>query len=237
MSRAIVLLSGGQDSVTCLFLAAENYKSVHALTINYGQRHAVELQAARTAAMIANVATHEIIDLPQVLVSRSPLTDRSKEVGQYESVSDLPGGVEPTFVPGRNILFLTLAGNRLASIDAEAIYIGVSQEDFGGYWDCRGEFIEAMQEALESGLYGSRRAVPLLTPLLDLDKRETVLTALSMAQRGSRVMEALAHSHTCYRGDVPPCQKCHACLLRAKGFAAAGVADPLVERLQKEGKL
>lgn len=240
----IVLLSGGQDSTTCLFWAARQFEPdrIVALSVNYGQRHAAELESAQKVLGVFKArlpkieVIHEIVDVGPILAGTSPLTDHSRAVGTYEGVKALPGGLEATFVPARNILFLTLAGNRAVVYDAEHIVTGTAQEDFGGYPDCRASFIDRMEEALNGGLFldgGTARRLRIWTPLMFLSKGETVGLAAGL----EGCMEALAFSHTCYKGSVPPCGSCHACLLRGKGFRAAGLEDPLVARLKGEGRL
>jgi 7-cyano-7-deazaguanine synthase len=218
--RAVVLLSGGQDSTTALFWALRRFNVVRAISFDYGQRHAVELDAARKIAELAEVE-HVVLTLGDVFEGESPLTRADVDVEQYASADVLPGGLEATFVPGRNVTFLALAGSHAAALDADHLVIGVSQEDFGGYPDCRAGFVGAMEAALREGL--GRDHLVINTPLLHLSKRETV----ELAQRLPGCMEALAHSHTCYRGERPACGRCHACLLRLKGFVEAGALDPI----------
>ena len=220
--RALVVLSGGQDSTTCLYWAKREFAEVRALCFDYGQRHRIELDSAEAVAKLAGVEL-ERIDLGPIFAGLSPLTNSARTVERYASAEALPGGLEDTFVPGRNILFLSVAANRAYTLGADALIIGVSEEDFGGYPDCRADFIVAMEQALRLGLDTS---LEILAPLARLDKAATV----RLAQELDGAMEALAYSHTCYEGESPPCGACHACLLRARGFAQAGVADPLVER-------
>lgn len=229
---AVVLLSGGQDSTTCLFWALnQGYDKVLALSIWYGQRHDVELAAAADVVRVARehypqaTITHEPLRVGQVLDSTSPLVS-DNTLGVYDTAADLPGGVEPTFVPGRNLLFLTLAANRAAELDASAIVTGLCQEDFGGYFDCRRDFVDAMEVALAQGFVGRDEWVPVLTPLMDMSKADSVRLAMDLPD----CMAALAWSHTCYAGEFPPCGECHACHLRIRGFEEAGVVDPLVLR-------
>jgi 7-cyano-7-deazaguanine synthase len=235
---AVVLLSGGQDSTTCLFWTLEGgAQRVHALSIRYGQAHALELESARAVVQAAREQypdaeiTHEELDVGAVLVGSSPLLPDGDKLGQYETVEQLPGGVEPTFVYGRNLLFLVLAANRLATLvegdQRGCIVTGVAQEDFGGYPDCRLDFIEAMSRAIDEGFVGHEGWLTIHTPLMDLNKAATV----RMAQSIPGCMDALGLSHTCYAGVFPPCGKCHACHLRIRGFAEAGVADPLMDRV------
>ena len=233
-TRIVLALSGGQDSTTCLAWAVALGLEVWPVTIHYGQRHLREVEAAHKIVHLAGLADrHEVIRLPSgILASSSPLVDAQAEVGQYPDAQSLPGGVESTFIPGRNILFLTLLANRAIKIGAASLLIGVSQEDYGGYHDCRETFILAMQEALNWGLIGKPQGLVITAPLLHLSKRETVLLGEEV---GAGTL--LAHSHTCYRGEYPPCGHCHACLLRQRGFDEAEVLDPLLVRAGEEGLL
>lgn len=241
MKKPLVILSGGQDSTTCLYWAKQmpGVEEVHAVTFDYGQRHAIEIQAAGRVAEMAGVASHEFIRLPDgVLRGTSPLVNPDYEVGQYESAKALPGGLEDTFVPARNILFLTLAANRAHCLGCDTLVIGVSQEDYGGYPDCRIGFINAMEKALCEGM---PKIILIKKPLITLNKRQTVemardLDAIHRRESGTPeggCLDALAYSHTCYNGEYPPCGRCHACLLRAKGFEEAGQPDPLTARCAK----
>lgn len=220
MTKALTIFSGGQDSTTCLYWAKQNYDEVVALTFNYNQRHIKEIESAKAIAKMADVH-HEIIDMGAIFAGLSPLTDLTKSVDSYKSSNDLPGGLEKTFVPGRNILFLCVAANRAYVTGCDDMIIGVSEEDFGGYPDCRLDFINKMEESLASGL---DKRIKIVTPLVNLTKRKTV----ELAQSLPGCMEALAFSTTCYNGDVPPCGHCHSCLLRQKGFDEAGITDPLL---------
>lgn len=230
MKKPLVVLSGGQDSTTCLYWvkAQPEVEEIHCLTFDYGQRHGIELRSAHKVGMMAEVDGHELVELPDgVLIGDSPLVNSDIEVDQYESEDEMPGGIEKTFVPARNILFLSIAANRASVLGCDSIVIGVSQEDFGGYPDCRGDFISAMSEAISEGL---PEPVLIVTPLINKTKKETVEMAVEL---DNGVMEALAMSHTCYQGEWPPCGRCHSCLLRAKGFEEAGVPDPLITHVEE----
>jgi 7-cyano-7-deazaguanine synthase len=229
--KALVVFSGGQDSTTCLFWAKQNFKEVHAVTFNYGQRHSRELDAARQIALLAGVASHEFVDVGPVLRGTSPLVSDS-QLEQYDNWGVLPGGLEKTFVPGRNILFLTLAGNRAYCLGADAIVTGICEEDFGGYPDCREQFRVAMEDALYNGL---DKKIEIIAPLMYKTKKETVEMALEMSFHDVAAWNALAFSHTAYDGQYPPVGKDHATLLRAKGFEQANLPDPLVLRAWSEG--
>lgn len=239
--KKLVILSGGQDSTTCLALAIGEVgvENVHTITFDYGQRHRAEVEAAVTIAIEAGilVANFEVLRIPGILKGSSPLVNKATAVDQYADAASLPGGLEKTFVPMRNTLFLTLAANRAVLLAASAgeevaVVTGVSQEDYGGYPDCRIEFIALMENLINASL-----ADPLLpeiiieTPLINLTKKATVELSEKIGARW-----LIAHSHTCYNGGVPPCGKCHACLLRQKGYDEAGVTDPLIERMRAEGR-
>lgn len=225
-NRAVVLLSGGQDSTTCLYWAISRFSRVFAISFDYNQRHSIELKCAKIIAEKAQVSW-EILETCQ-LRSTSPLTSNN-QVQHYKSVEDLPQGIEPTFVPCRNILFLTIAANYSISKKAMNIVTGVCQVDYGGYPDCRSEFISSVEKTLNLGIFGHhykysqiREQIKIHTPLMYLSKKETVLLAKEL-----NCIEALADTHTCYEGKTPPCKKCHSCLLRERGFKEAGIEDPL----------
>lgn len=234
--KALVVLSGGQDSTTCLAdaIATHGVENVHAITFDYGQRHRVEISSALLIAKLAKIsARHEVVTVSRILKGTSPLVDQAATVDLYSSTSTLPGGLEKTFVPMRNTLFLTIAANRAVDIamhsgDSVFVITGVSQEDYGGYPDCRADFLHAYREMLRASLDDPDIPEVLIdAPLLFLNKAATVLWSEGI--EGAR--QLLAFSHTCYNGQVPPCGHCHACLLRAKGYQEACVIDPLIERL------
>lgn len=224
MSKALVILSGGQDSTTCLAVAKQQFESVHAVTFNYGQRHQIEVESARRVAELLEVSSHEIIDMGAILKGPSPLIS-GNQVGEYNSPDELPSGVEPTFVEGRNLLFLTIAANRAAILGVSDIFMGVCEEDFAGYWDCRQKFIDAAQIAMSEAIYGVSDKFKIHTPLMSLSKAQSVHLAVDVL--GDRFNEIFAQTHTCYNGVPGGCGKCHACLLRDMGFREAGVDDPI----------
>lgn len=231
---AIVVLSGGQDSTTCLFWARHLGFEVHAVTFDYNQRHAREIEAAAKVAKLAGVLSHEIITMGPVLKGTSPLvSDNALE--QYADHKSLPGGLEKTFVPMRNQMFLTIAANRAYIHNAEALVTGVCEEDYGGYPDCRQQFIHALAHACNLGTFtgedGAPGSLAILTPLMRLTKKATVDLALTLPG----CYAALAWTHTSYDGAYPPVGHDHATLLRAKGFEEANVPDPLVLRAFTEG--
>lgn len=237
---ALVVFSGGQDSTTCLYHAIAEGHKVHALTINYAQKHMAEIQAAKAIFAAAmeehkgSVISHEILSLGPILLSASPLVS-GNPLEQYENHSSLPGGIEKTFVPMRNQLFLTLAANRAIAIGADLIVTGVCEEDFGGYPDCREVFISALQKAINLGNEGAAQELEIQTPLMFLTKAETVQMAVELSKEGFNAYKALGYSHTAYDGQYPPVGKDHANLLREKGFFEAQIPDPLVLRAVREG--
>lgn len=229
--KVVVVLSGGQDSTTCLFLCKMYGCEIHAVTFDYGQRHSRELEAAKRVGELAGVASHEFIKLGDgILASTSPLVDKSATLEQYTDHQSLPGGLEKTFVPMRNLLFLTIAANRAYALGAQCLVTGVCEEDSGGYPDCRRDFIEMFANTIAVGAFTGENGAPgdfgIFTPLMSLTKAESV--KLAVAVPGAYA--ALAYSHTAYDGEYPPVGKDHASLLRAKGFEQAGYPDPLVLR-------
>jgi 7-cyano-7-deazaguanine synthase len=219
------------------------FKKVHAITFNYGQRHAKEIMAAIDICNLVN-CEHEVLRLPvETLHGTSPLISGS-DLEQYENHEALPGGLEKTFVPMRNQLFLTIAANRAYTLNTNVIVTGVSAEDYGGYPDCRPDFIAAMVVASSLGAFTGKDGAPsslrILTPLMHKDKEATVNMALGLSDIDNtrpNCYQALAFSHTAYDGKFPPTGKDHASLLRAKGFELAMVPDPLVLRAVYMGEM
>jgi 7-cyano-7-deazaguanine synthase len=218
---AVVLLSGGQDSTTCLYWAKGRFERLYALTFDYRQRHRIELEAARTIAQMAGVAAHRILKISELA-----------ELGGSALLSDMPiqeaserGNLPNTFVPGRNLLFLVLAAAWAYQLECHDLVGGMCQTDYSGYPDCRRATIDALERAIELGMEWSVR---IHTPLMFLTKAESVRLAQEVGALG-----ALAYSHTCYEGRFPPCGVCPACRLRAKGFEEAGIEDPLLVRARQ----
>jgi len=217
--KVLVVLSGGQDSTTCLYWAIDRYGvgAVDTVTFDYGQRHHIELECAANVADFAGVPNTCLpIDTLAALGGDS-LTDPDIDVG---SDLDLDTGLPNTFVPGRNLIFLTYAAAFAYRSGIQNLVTGVAQTDYSGYPDCREETIIALQNALRLGMESE---VTIHTPLMHLSKKETVELARDLGG-----LPALAYTHTCYNGERPPCGQCPACKLRAKGFEEAGVVDPLL---------
>lgn len=239
MKKCLVVLSGGQDSTTCLFWAIKLGYEVHAVTFDYGQRHQIEIESAKTIARMAGVASHEIVELgSDVLRGSSPLVNPLMELEQYKDYHSLPGGLEKTFVPMRNQLFLTIAANRAYVKGIHVLVTGVCEEDYGGYPDCRKDFINALEMTCNLGTFTNEPDtlpyLEILTPLMHLTKAQSVELAWDMSEEGSGCYEALAYSHTAYDGQYPPTGNDHATLLRAKGFEEAGIPDPLILRAWRD---
>jgi 7-cyano-7-deazaguanine synthase len=230
--KALVVLSGGQDSMTCLYWAISTWgrSNIETLTFNYGQKHRIELEAARKVCATASV-NFDLVNIPNLLRSSSPLVNSTSKLEQHGSLEGFSKGVQNTFVPGRNVLFLTLAANIAMSKSCKHLVMGLCEEDFGGYYDCRDDFVEAMQTALNQGFFGDDEGFEIHTPLMFFDKKEIVEFAAHLEEPLSKeCFNALAWSHTCYEGVFPPCGTCHACHLRARGFHEAGIEDPLLLR-------
>jgi 7-cyano-7-deazaguanine synthase len=213
----LVVLSGGLDSTVCTALAARE-GPVLALTFDYGQRHRVEL--ARAEAVVRHYRAQQlVVRLDASQWGGSALTDPAVDVPDHSSTGS---SIPVTYVPGRNLIFLAIAMGVAEARDAEAVYLGVNALDYSGYPDCRPEFVRAFEVtaalALKRGVEG--RPVKIRTPLIDLTKAEIVRLGLA-------VDAPLELTWSCYRGESDrPCGTCDACVLRAKGFAEAGIADP-----------
>jgi len=222
MAKAVVLLSGGLDSYTAAAIARADGYELHALTIRYGQRHQREIAAARQVAAALGVARHLELDLDLRGIGGSALTSDTPVPHGREITAD---GIPPTYVPARNTIFLSLALGWAESIDARDLVLGVNALDYSGYPDCRPEFIAAFESlaalATKAGVEGRRFKIH--TPLISLTKAEIVRRGLALGLRYEL-------THSCY--DPPPdaaaCGTCDSCILRARGFAEAGVADPLL---------
>lgn len=240
-TKALVVLSGGQDSTTCLFWALKRFDEVHAITFNYGQRHKIEIHAAIKIAQMAGIADrHEVVLIRDMLASTSPLTSDTplETYDNAEQMEEVIGNRrEVTFVPMRNALFLTIAANKAEALGIRNIVTGVCQMDNANYDDCRQVFIDATVDYINTALGHDHRdpenAISILTPLMELTKAETVQMAYEMPD----CWEALAYSHTSYDGTYPPTDMNHANVLRADGFAKAGLPDPLVLRAHQEGAM
>jgi 7-cyano-7-deazaguanine synthase len=217
-AKAVILLSGGMDSATCLAIARRDGFDCYGLSFDYGQRHGVELDAARSVAAAAGCAAHRVLKIELGELGGSALTDQTIEV------PEVPGeGIPVTYVPARNTVFLAFALAWAEVLDAERIYVGVNAIDYSGYPDCRPEYIEAFQHmanlATKRGVEG--KELRILTPLIDLRKHEII-------RLGNELGVDYAVTVSCYQADERgrACGRCDACRLRRAGFDEAGCGDP-----------
>lgn len=208
-TKAVVVFSGGQDSTTCAIQALSKFDEVHAITFDYGQRHRQEIEVAQQLAKQLNLTSHKILDVGLLNeLSICSLTRQDIPVSNELMENGLPN----TFVPGRNILFLTLAGIYAYQLGAEVIITGVCETDFSGYPDCRNDFIKAMNQAL---VLGMDKPLIIDTPLMWLNKAET----WALADKFHSLELVRHHSLTCYNGIIGDgCGQCPACKLRQRGL-------------------
>lgn len=220
-NKAIVLLSGGLDSATALYIARSKGLECYALSFDYGQRHETELNAAKRIAECAGVVEHKIMKLDLRLFGGSALTDDQIDVP--EQAPDNPDAIPVTYVPARNTIFLSIALGYAEVVDAQRIFIGVNAVDYSGYPDCRPEFITAFEKmanlATKNAVEG--QALAIETPLIDLTKAQII-------QQGTALGLDYSETISCYQADSNgrACGKCDSCRLRAQGFADAGLPDP-----------
>ncbi|HVM45447.1 MAG TPA: 7-cyano-7-deazaguanine synthase QueC [Candidatus Thermoplasmatota archaeon] len=222
MTRAVVLLSGGLDSTVAAALAKEAGHELHAVSFDYGQRHMRELESARAVAKALGVATHAVLRVPVGEYGASALTDASIAVPTGRDERAMGADIPVTYVPARNIVFLSLALGVAEARDAASIYIGANALDYSGYPDCRPEFFAAFEEmarlGTKRGVEG--RAVRIEVPLQRMTKADIV-------REGVRLGAPLALTWSCYQGGEVACGACDSCALRLKGFREAGVRDPI----------
>lgn len=222
MKKAIVLLSGGLDSTTALFYAqSQGFDEIYAITFEYGQKHDKEMQCAKNVAKAAGVKEHKVVNLLLNQWKGCSLTDQDMEI---KDGAPNHTGIPDTYVPARNMVFLSVAASYADALDITDIFIGVSEVDYSGYVDCREEFIRAMEHAVNLGtVLGAekKRKITIHAPFMHMTKADEVRLGLELGVD-------FGLTWTCYRGDEKPCGTCDSCLLRAKAFAEAGVTDPTV---------
>jgi 7-cyano-7-deazaguanine synthase len=222
MNKAVCLLSGGLDSATCLALARRDGFETYALSFDYGQRHRVELDAARRIAEAIGAAGHRIAKIDLRVFGHSALTD-DIDVPKGRDESQMGEGIPITYVPARNTIFLSFALAWAEVLEASDIFIGVNALDYSGYPDCRPEFIQAFETmanlATKAGVEGITR-IKIHTPLIALSKAGIV-------KLGAELGLPFGLTHSCYDPGPggQPCGSCDSCLLRAKGFREAGIPD------------
>lgn len=219
MKKAVVLLSGGLDSTTCLALARAQGFTCYALSFSYGQRHTAELLAAARIAQHYQVVEHKIVNLDTDLFRHSALTDASLQVPEFNESAEIP----VTYVPARNTIFLSMALGFAESISAQSIFIGASSIDYSHYPDCRPEFIAAFQTmanlATKAGMTGN--PVTISAPLQYLSKVQTI-------ELGMELHVDYSLTVSCYQANDAgaACGQCDSCTFRKRGFSGAGVSDP-----------
>lgn len=224
--KAIVLFSGGLDSTTCLYWALSRGYACETLSISYGQRHAREVETARKIGQKLGIQQHFLtLDLPW-LSSGCSLTDTSQDLPDMPLAEIEKKHIPSTYVPGRNLVFLSLASSLADSIGADCIIAGPNAVDFSGYPDCSPSFYQAAADAINLGTrLGVNEGIEVLAPLMHLSKAEIVKLADSL-----HVPFELTWS--CYAGGEKPCGRCDSCKLRAKGFKEAGVRDTSLDEVK-----
>lgn len=229
--KAVIILSGGLDSTTCMGIAQEQGYELYPITFHYGQRHLIELKKAKQVAeYYGTLSRHKVVRLDFLKeFGGSALTDESIHVPKVDSGEHAGGEshIPVTYVPGRNLLFLSIGASYAEVIGADAIFIGVNALDYSGYPDCRPEFIEKMEDliavATKAGVEGQR--IQLETPLIQWTKAKIV-------EEGTKLKVPYHLTTSCYNGLEEACGECDSCRLRLKGFAEAGQIDPIPYRTQ-----
>jgi 7-cyano-7-deazaguanine synthase len=222
MTTAIVLLSGGLDSATALAMSRAEGKRCHALSFRYGQRHDVELEAAARVAAALGAASHRVLTIDVAALRGSSLTGQG-EVPKGRADEEMAHGIPSTYVPARNTLFVAHALAVAEAEGAEEVVLGINALDYSGYPDCRPEWLAAMQEVARLGTRAGveGRPIRLVAPLVHMNKADIV-------RAGVKLGVDFSITHSCYdpKEQGRACGACDSCLLRKRGFAAAGVADP-----------
>lgn len=208
--KAVVVFSGGQDSTTCLIQALPLYDEVHCITFDYGQRHRAEIEVAQQLAKQLGATVHKVLDAS--LLNELAISSLTRDNIPVPTVNSSGESLPSTFVPGRNILFLTLASIYAYQVKAETVITGVCETDFSGYPDCRDEFVKALNKAVELGMEYRLR---LETPLMWLNKSET----WALADHHQQLSLVREQTLTCYNGVIGSgCANCDACNLRSRGL-------------------
>lgn len=220
--KAIVLFSGGLDSTTCLYWALDKGYECETLTVSYGQKHDREVRSARQIAEKLGVKQHFVtLDFPWL--ASSSLVDKNQPIPDQPMEEIESGKIPSTYVPGRNLVFLSVAASLMDAVRADAIVAGPNAVDFSGYPDCTPAFFNAAREAINRGTErGVTCGVEVLAPLMDLNKADIV-------RLGAKLGVPFELTWSCYNGGDKPCGHCDSCKLRARGFAEAGVKDGSVQ--------
>ena len=218
---AVVLLSGGLDSSVTMAMAIDEGYTVHALTLDYGQRHQRELDAARSMAS-HHGAEFKVARVDLSAFGGSALTDASISIPSDTPEDDIGDAIPPTYVPARNTVFLSMALAWAEALDADAVFIGANSVDYSGYPDCRPEYIDAMQRAVDLGTKRGveGRPIAIRAPILTYTKADIV-------RKGIELGVPFHLTWSCYQGRSLACGRCDSCQLRLRGFAEAGAVDPI----------
>ncbi len=216
--RALVVLSGGQDSATCLAIAQHQHDEINTLSFMYGQKHSKELFYAKQLSEIAGSKDHKVLVVNQFKeIAQSSLLNHETPIDvPHINNEELPA----SFVPGRNFIFLGYAAIYAYTLGIHDIYTGVCQADFSGYPDCRSDTIDSIEKSLSLAL---DTHIKIHAPLMDMTKAEIVVTMYDLGK-----LDWYGATWTCYEGGTYPCGECPSCKLRAKGFAEAGLEDPFL---------
>lgn len=225
-NTAVVVLSGGQDSATCLAGAMNLYEKIHTITFDYGQRHRRELICAGFLSKeMAKADSHIVVPVVSLILAQSALTDTTARQ-DISAQHDLDPNLPASFVPGRNYIFLGLAAIYAYQLKAKFIVTGVCETDYSGYPDCREATVIKINDALNLAMDAN---FVIETPLMYINKAQTVKKMKSLG-----TLDWYKYTQTCYEDKCPPCGVCPACKLRAKGFEEAGIEDPLMTVTEEE---
>ena len=230
----VILLTGGLDSATVAAIAKDEGYELSAPTCLYGQRHKIEIDSAKKIAAYFGIDEHKIIEIALDDIALSSLTGEG-DIPKGRSAEEMVSEIPTTYVPARNLIFLSYGVSYAESIDARVVFTGVNAIDFSGYPDCRPEFIKAFQRAVDEGTktgVSGERGIKIKTPLLFMKKKEIIEKGLSL-----NVDYSLTHSCYSPKGDGTPCGDCDSCILRERAFEKIGISDPVYERIMKEKKL
>lgn len=222
--KAIVSLSGGLDSSTCLAWAVDKGYKCYAITFDYGQRHIKEIRAARKIASYYRVPLTEIkLNFPWL--KTSSLVDKNKKLPNLKYEKIISGHIPSTYVPARNLVFTSICASYADSVNADFLVLGPNAIDYSGYPDCRPEFYNILSKAVNLGTRKGveNSGIKILTPIINMTKAEIVKLAF-------KLKVPLKYTWSCYYGGKKPCGRCDSCKLRARGFEEAGFKDPLVSK-------
>jgi 7-cyano-7-deazaguanine synthase len=220
--KAVILLSGGLDSSTVLYQAKADQFDCYAISFDYQQRHRRELESALQISREVGVIAHQVVKFDLTLWGGSALTDNSLELPRDRSLADMSQDIPITYVPARNTIFLSFALAYAEALNASRIYLGVNALDYSGYPDCRGDYLDAMQEVFRLGTKQGREGQPIeiIAPLLHLKKTEII-------ELGNKLGVPWQKTWSCYAGGEEACGVCDSCRLRLAAFQELGLNDPL----------